>query len=103
MFTLSLRKAAVAATIAIALGAGLAATPASADPWGQHAWHGGGWNGGGWHRGWGGGPRFGFAFAPPVYGGYGYDDGDYAPRCFVRTRVVPGPWGWHRVSRRVCR
>ena len=97
MFTLSLRKAAVAATLALAACGGLAATPASADPWGHH-----GWGGGGWHRGWGGGPRFGYAFAPPpVYGGY--DDGYYAPRCFVRTRVVPGPWGWHRVSRRVCR
>ena len=52
-----LRKLSLAAVAAVALGAALAPTSASAH------WHGGGWGwhgGGGWHHGgWGwGGPRF---------------------------------------------
>ncbi|AWM07176.1 sulfur globule protein precursor [Bradyrhizobium symbiodeficiens] len=81
-----LRKLSLAAVAAVALGAALAPTSASAH------WHGGGpgWHGGGgWHGGhrWGG-PRF---YAPVSYG-YG--------GCYVR-RLVPTPWGprWRMVNR----
>jgi hypothetical protein len=83
-----LRKLSLAAVAAVALGAALAPTSASAH------WHGGGWGwhgGGGWHHGgWGwGGPRF---YAAPVAYGYG--------GCYVR-RLVPTPWGprWRLVNR----
>jgi hypothetical protein len=80
-----LRKLSLAAVAAVALGAALAPTSASAH------WHGGGpgWHGGGWHGGyrWGG-PRF---YAPVSYG-YG--------GCYVR-RLVPTPWGprWRLINR----
>lgn len=83
-----LRKLSLAAVAAVALGAALAPTSASAH------WHGGGWGfhggGGGWHGGgyrWGG-PRF---YAPVSYG-YG--------SCYVR-RLVPTPWGprWRLINR----
>ena len=83
-----LRKLSLAAVAAVALGAALAPTAASAH------WHGGGWGwhgGGGWHHGgygWGG-PRF---YAAPVSYGYG--------GCYVR-RLVPTPWGprWRLINR----
>jgi hypothetical protein len=84
-----LRKLSLAAVAAVALGAALAPTSASAH------WHGGGWGwhggGGGWHRGgygWGG-PRF---YAPVSYG--------YGGGCYVR-RLVPTPWGprWRLINR----
>ncbi|RTM09730.1 MAG: sulfur globule protein precursor [Bradyrhizobiaceae bacterium] len=75
-----LRKLSLAAVAAVALGAALAPTSASAH------WHGGG---PGWHGGyrWGG-PRF---YAPVSYG-YG--------GCYVR-RLVPTPWGprWRLINR----
>lgn len=73
-----LRKLSLAAVAAVALGAALAPTSASAH------WHGGwGWHGGGWHHGWGwGAPRF--YVGGPVSYGYG--------GCYVR-RLVPTPWG----------
>ena len=83
-----LRKLSLAAVAAVALGAALAPTSASAH------WHGGGWGwqggGGGWHRGgygWGG-PRF---YAPVSYGSGG---------CYAR-RLVPTPWGprWRMINR----
>ncbi|MBR0687030.1 sulfur globule protein precursor [Bradyrhizobium manausense] len=83
-----LRKLSLAAVAAVALGAALAPTSASAH------WHGGGWGwhgGGGWHHGgWGwGGPR---VYAAPVAYGYG--------GCYVR-RLVPTPWGprWRLINR----
>ncbi|MCK1735011.1 sulfur globule protein precursor [Bradyrhizobium sp. 138] len=84
-----LRKLSLAAVAAVALGAALAPTSASAH-W-HGGWHGGGWHGhgGGWHRGYGwGGPRF---YAPVSYG-YG--------GCYVR-RLVPTPWGprWRMINR----
>ncbi|AMA57827.1 MULTISPECIES: hypothetical protein [unclassified Bradyrhizobium] len=83
-----LRKLSLAAVAALALGAALAPTSASAH-W-HGGWHGGGWHGGGWHRGWGGGPRF-YAGGPVSYG-YG--------GCYVR-RLVPTPWGprWRMINR----
>jgi opacity protein-like surface antigen len=84
-----LRKLSLAAVAAVALGAALAPTSASAH------WHGGGsggWHGGGWgHHGWGG-PRF-YARGPVV--SYGYGGG-----CYVR-RLVPTPWGprWRMINR----
>ena len=74
-----LRKLSLAAVAAVALGAALAPTSASAH-----------WHGGGWHRGWGGGPRF-YAGGPVSYG-YG--------GCYVR-RLVPTPWGprWRLINR----
>ena len=83
-----LRKLSRAAVAALALGAALAPTSASAH-W-HGGWHGGGWHGGGWHRGWGGGPRF-YAGGPVSYG-YG--------GCYVR-RLVPTPWGprWRMINR----
>lgn len=80
-----LRKLSLAAVAAVALGATLAPTSASAH------WHGGGWHGGGWgHHGWGG-PRF-YARGPVVSYGYG--------GCYVR-RLVPTPWGprWRMINR----
>ncbi|WBL81982.1 sulfur globule protein precursor [Bradyrhizobium xenonodulans] len=80
-----LRKLSLAAVAAVALGAALAPTSASAH------WHGGGWHGGGWgHHGWGG-PRF-YARGPVVSYGYG--------GCYVR-RLVPTPWGprWRMINR----
>jgi opacity protein-like surface antigen len=82
-----LRKLSLAAVAAVALGAALAPTSASAH------WHGGGWgwHGGGWHHGYGwGGPRF-FVGGPVSYG-YG--------GCYVR-RLVPTPWGprWRLINR----
>jgi hypothetical protein len=77
-----LRKIALTAVAAAALGAAaLAPTSASAQGW-HHGWHGG------WHRGWGG-PRV--VVRAPVYG-YG--------GCYVR-RMVPTPWGprWRLVNR----
>ncbi|KJC55246.1 sulfur globule protein precursor [Bradyrhizobium sp. LTSP849] len=78
-----LRKLSLAAVAAVAIGAALAPTSASAH------WHGG-WGGGGWHGGgygWGG-PRF----SAPVSYGYG--------GCYVR-RLVPTPWGprWRLINR----
>jgi hypothetical protein len=84
-----LRKLSLAAVAAVALGAALAPTSASAH------WHGGGggWHGdGGWHHGHGwGGPRF-YARGPVVSYGYG--------GCYVR-RLVPTPWGprWRMINR----
>lgn len=82
-----LRKLSLAAVAAVALGAALAPTSASAH-W-HGGWHGGGWYGGGWHRGWGG-PRL-FVGGPVSYG-YG--------GCYVR-RLVPTPWGprWRLINR----
>ncbi|MBR0844267.1 sulfur globule protein precursor [Bradyrhizobium liaoningense] len=82
-----LRKVSLAAIAAVALGAAVAPTSASAH------WHGGGWHGGGWHggyHGWGG-PRF-YARGPVVSYGYG--------GCYVR-RLVPTPWGprWRLINR----
>ena len=82
-----LRKLSLAAVAAVALGAALAPTSASAHWHGGWGWHGGG---GGWHGGgyrWGG-PRF---YAPVSYG-YG--------GCYVR-RLVPTPWGprWRLINR----
>jgi hypothetical protein len=74
-----LRKLSLAAVAALALGAALAPTSASA------YW------GGGWHHGYGwGAPRF-YVGAPVAYG-YG--------GCYVR-RLVPTPWGprWRMVNR----
>jgi hypothetical protein len=72
----ALRAAALAASLAVVVGAPLAAEAA---PWHGGGGHGGGaWHGGGWHGGWGGhpywhggywGPRYGYA---PAYGYYGY-------------------------------
>ena len=79
-----LRKLSLAAVAAVALGAALAPTAASAH------WYGGGWHGG-WHHGWGwGAPRF-YAGGPVSYG-YG--------GCYVR-QLVPTPWGprWRLVNR----
>ena len=72
-----LRKLSLAAVAAVALGAALAPTSASAH------WHGG-WHRGGWHHGhhgWGG-PRF-YAGGPVSYG-YG--------GCYVK-RLVDTPYG----------
>ncbi|WGD48978.1 sulfur globule protein precursor [Bradyrhizobium sp. CB1650] len=81
-----LRKLSLAAVAAVALGAALAPTSASAH------WHGGwGWHGGGWHHGYGwGAPRF-YAGGPVSYG-YG--------GCYAR-RLVPTPWGprWRLINR----
>ena len=89
-----LRKLSLAAVAAVALGAALAPTSASAH-WhgGGGGWHGGGggWHGGGWGlHGWGG-PRF-YARGPVVSYGYG--------GCYVR-RLVPTPWGprWRLINR----
>jgi hypothetical protein len=84
--TTMFRKLSLAAVAAVALGAALAPTSASAQ------WHGGwgGWHGG-WHHGWGwGAPRF-YAGGPVSYG-YG--------GCYVR-QLVPTPWGprWRLVNR----
>ena len=79
-----LRKLSLAAVAAVALGAALAPTSASAH------WHGGGW---GWHGGWHGG--WGWRAAPRFYvGGPGYGG------CYVR-RWVATPWGprWRVVNR----
>ncbi|MBR0962893.1 sulfur globule protein precursor [Bradyrhizobium diazoefficiens] len=82
-----LRKLSLAAVAALALGAALAPTSASAH------WHGG------WHGGWGhgygygwGGPRYYYAPGPVVSYGYG--------GCYVR-RLVPTPWGprWRLINR----
>ena len=72
-----LRKLSLAAVAAVALGAALAPTSASAH------WHGG-------YHGWGG-PRF-YARGPVVSYGYG--------GCYVR-RLVPTPWGprWRLINR----
>ena len=81
-----LRKLSLAAVAAVALGAALAPTSASAH------WHGGGWHGGGWGHGYGyGGPRI-YARGPVVSYGYG--------GCYVR-RLVPTPWGprWRMINR----
>ena len=85
-----LRKLSLAAVAAVALGAALAPTQASA--WG--GWHPG-WNGGGYHAGWHGGwyhggPRF-YVGGPGYYGSGG---------CYVRE-LVPTPWGprWRLVNR----
>lgn len=81
-----LRKLSLAAVAAVALGAALAPTSASAH------WHGGwGWHGGGWHGGYGwGAPRY--YVGGPVSYGYG--------GCYVR-RLVPTPWGprWRLINR----
>ena len=76
------RKLSLAAVAAVALGAALAPTGASAH------WHGG-WGGHGYHGGWGA-PRF--YVGGPVSYGYG--------GCYVR-RLVPTPWGprWRLVNR----
>ncbi|MBR0776117.1 sulfur globule protein precursor [Bradyrhizobium diazoefficiens] len=76
-----LRKLSFAAVAAVALGAALAPTSASA--------HGWGWHGGGWHHGWGA-PRF--YVGGPVSYGYG--------GCYVR-QLVPTPWGprWRLINR----
>ena len=85
-----LRKLSLAAVAAVALGAALAPTSASAHWHGGWGWHGGGgwYHGGGW--GWGG-PRF---YVAPVAYGYGYGG------CYVR-RLVPTPWGprWRLINR----
>ena len=80
-----LRKLSLAAVAAVALGAAL--TPTQASAWGG-GWHGGGYHAGwGWHGGWyhraGWGPRF-----------YGYGG------CYVR-QLLPTPWGprWRLVNR----
>lgn len=83
-----LRKLSLAAVAALALGAAVAPTTASAHWHGGWGWHGGG---GGWHRGYGwGGPRF--YVGGPVSYGYG--------GCYVR-RLVPTPWGprWRLINR----
>jgi len=76
-----LRKLSLAAVAAVALGAALAPTSASAH------WHGGwgGWHGGGW-----GAPRY--YVGGPVSYGYG--------GCYAR-RLVPTPWGprWRLINR----
>jgi hypothetical protein len=79
------RKLSLAAVAAMALGAALAPTSASAH-WRGGGWHGG-WHGGGW--GWHA-PRF--YVGGPVSYGYG--------GCYVR-RLVPTPWGprWRLVNR----
>lgn len=81
-----LRKLSLAAVAAVALGAALAPTSASAHWHGGPGWHGGGWHGGPGYR-WGG-PR---VYAPVSYG-YG--------GCYVR-RLVPTPWGprWRLINR----
>jgi hypothetical protein len=81
-----LRKISLAAVAAVALGAALAPTSASAHWHGGAGWHGGGWHGGPGYR-WGG-PRF----RAPVSYGYG--------GCYVR-RLVPTPWGprWRLINR----
>jgi hypothetical protein len=94
-----LRKLSLAAVAAVALGAALAPTQASA--WG--GWYPG-WNGGGYHAGWhsgwyhraGWGPRF-YGYGPAYYGApvsYGYGG------CYVR-QLLPTPWGprWRLVNR----
>ncbi|MBR0758479.1 sulfur globule protein precursor [Bradyrhizobium jicamae] len=70
------RKLSLAAVAAVALGAALAPTSASA--WGGYhgGWHGGGWRGGWW------GPRV-VVGGPAYYGGGG---------CYVQ-RLVATPWG----------
>ncbi|BAL77341.1 hypothetical protein [Bradyrhizobium cosmicum] len=81
-----LRKLSLAAVAALALGAALAPTSASAH------WHGGGWHGGGWGHHYGfDGPRF-YGRGPVVSYGYG--------GCYVR-RLVPTPWGprWRMINR----
>jgi hypothetical protein len=82
-----LRKLSFAAVAAVALGAALAPTSASAHWHGGWGWHGGGWHGGGY--GWGA-PRF--YVGGPVSYGYG--------GCYVR-RLVPTPWGprWRLINR----
>ena len=75
--------AATAATLAV----GALASSTSANAWGHGPW-------GGYHRGYyGPGPVF-FGGGPA----YGYG----GPECFYRRKWVPGPWGWHKVVRRVC-
>jgi hypothetical protein len=78
------RKLSLAAVAAVALGAALAPSSASAH------WNGGwgGWHDG-WHHGWGA-PRF--YVGGPVSYGYG--------GCYVR-QLVPTPWGprWRLVNR----
>ena len=89
-FSLPLRKIGLIAATAVTLGVGAmaSATTASALPYGpygpRHYW----------------GPRPGPVFfgGPAYYGAGPY----YGPRCVVRARWVPGPWGWHRAARRVC-
>ena len=97
--TSTLRKIGLAAATAVTLSVGLmaGASDASAQGWGPgpygprpygHEWHGG-------QRQFGG---------PAYFGGSAYFGGPayYAPRCVLRARWVPGPWGPERVVRRVC-
>ncbi len=76
------RKLSLAAVAAVALGAALAPTSASAHWQGGWGWHGGGY---GW-----GAPRF--YVGGPVSYGYG--------GCYAR-RLVPTPWGprWRLINR----
>ena len=87
----SLRKVGLIAATAVTLGVGAmaGATSASAWPYGPY----------GPRPYWGPrpGPVF-FGGPPPYYGPPPF----YGPRCVVRARWVPGPWGWHKVARRIC-
>lgn len=58
------------------------------------------WGGWGHHEHWRGGwgPRP-FYRPYPVYRSYYVAPG---PNCFVRRKWVPGPFGWHWASRRIC-
>ena len=105
----TLRKTCLSLALLATAGLGFAASAGEAaagwhggyyQPGFRHGWHGGYYQPGfrhGWHGGWHhGGPRYGWGHrwpGPPVYG---------APRCRVTVRWVEGPYGWHRVSRRVC-
>jgi hypothetical protein len=93
----STRIALAAGTIAV-IGSLGATAPAAAQWGGHHGGYGHHEHHGGWGGGWRG-PRPYYRPYQPVYGGF-YAGG---PRCFVKRKWVPGPFGWHWASRRICR
>jgi len=109
----SVKKVAIAAVAALALGAGVASmsTPAAAGPPG-HVWHQGGYYGGHWRGGWWG-PAVGLgivgglvagaaiANSGPYYGpGPGYGPGPYGDSCW-QPRPMYDAWGRYVGSRTV--
>ena len=84
-FSLPLRKIGLIAATAVTLGVGAMASATTASAWPYGAY----------------GPRPYWGPRPgPVY--FGGPPPFYGPRCVVRARWGPGPWGWHKVARRVC-
>ena len=102
--TSMLRKAAIGASAALTLGAGIAATatPSMAGGGHGHGWHGGGGHGHGWHGGGRHGGGWGGPVAAGVLGGlalgalagsaYAHGPGYYG-RCYVQNRPAYDGWG----------